>query len=229
MLSFLLSLSLSLSLSLTHTHTHTHTRHTPHDNPVALSATRHMASANTCPCISFIKKKWYFHTQKKPPGPLLLFFFPKTNTGPSPATQPWLLSHSNAASFPRGRGAPPPMPLGSCASWAVRGARGGGHFFNEGLCVRARRAVCADAAWRTRVTRRGARGTRNKVTPGSSVRVAFGSSCRRVAIKPIVSRERRPSLGPERRRRPRRRPALGSVPVRHAHFGLGAGASSSGV
>ena len=51
-------------------------------------------------------------------------------------------------------------------------------FFYEGLCVRARRAICADAAWRTRATRCGARGTRNKVTPGSSVRVAFGSSYR---------------------------------------------------
>ena len=56
-----LFLSLSLSHSHTHTlslsHTHTHTRHTtPHDTPVALSATRHMASANTCQCISFILK-----------------------------------------------------------------------------------------------------------------------------------------------------------------------------
>ena len=77
------------------------------------------------------------------------------------------------------------MPLGSFASRAVRGAGGVVNFFYEGLCFRARRAVCADAAWRTRATRHGARGTRTKVIPGSRVRVAFGSSCRRVAIKPI--------------------------------------------
>jgi len=100
--------------------------------------------------------------KNKSTGAAILFFFPKTSAGPWPAHAVLTAAaYSNAAAFPRGR-APPPMPLGSCASRAVRGAGGGGHFFMRG-CVFARDVRFARTrlgAREPRVAARGAHATR---------------------------------------------------------------------
>jgi hypothetical protein len=125
------------------------------------SARRAMASANTCRCICPIilfkksnKLLVFIYLKKNPPGPLLLFSFPKPRSLDCGRIRTPLRFRVGAR--------PRPMLLGSCASRAVRGAGGGGQFFMRG-CVFARDVRFARTrlgAREPRVAARGAHATR---------------------------------------------------------------------